>query len=106
MVHGSSWSSEDERGGRAGAGKPADAALLRAARAAPGAGPVDGLERLLPKLESGMIPKMEACLRAIRGGVRRAHVIDGRLAHSVLLEVFTSRGVGTMVVPKEGDDDV
>ncbi len=67
---------------------------------------VDGLERLLPKLESGMIPKMEACLRAIRGGVRRAHVIDGRLAHSVLLEVFTSRGVGTMVVPKEGDDDV
>ena len=67
---------------------------------------VDGLERLLPKLESGMIPKMEACLRAIRGGVRRAHVIDGRLAHSVLLEVFTSRGVGTMVVLKEGDDDV
>ncbi|WP_298178171.1 acetylglutamate kinase [Saccharomonospora sp.] len=67
---------------------------------------VDGLERLLPELSSGMIPKMEACLRAIRGGVRRAHVIDGRLAHSVLLEVFTSRGVGTMVVPEEGDGDV
>ncbi|CAM3106527.1 acetylglutamate kinase [Saccharomonospora xinjiangensis] len=63
------------------------------------------LEELLPRLASGMIPKMEACLRAVRGGVRRAHVIDGRLAHSVLLEVFTSRGVGTMVLPDEGDDD-
>jgi acetylglutamate kinase len=46
-----------------------------------------------------MAPKMEACLRAVRGGVPQAHVIDGRLAHSVLLEVFTSEGVGTMVVP-------
>ncbi|PXY19316.1 acetylglutamate kinase [Prauserella muralis] len=62
---------------------------------------VDRLEQLLPSLASGMIPKMEACVRAIRGGVRRAHVIDGRLAHSVLLEVFTSRGVGTMVLPKD-----
>jgi acetylglutamate kinase len=61
----------------------------------------DHLEKLLPGLASGMIPKMEACLRAVRGGVRRAHVIDGRLAHSVLLEVFTSSGVGTMVVPEE-----
>ncbi|EHK87032.1 acetylglutamate kinase [Saccharomonospora azurea SZMC 14600] len=66
----------------------------------------DELEKLLPSLASGMIPKMEACLRAIRGGVRRAHVIDGRLAHSALLEVFTSRGVGTMVLPGKGDDDV
>ena len=57
------------------------------------------LERLLPGLDSGMVPKMEACLRAVRGGVPRAHVIDGRLAHSVLLEVFTSAGVGTMVLP-------
>ncbi|MDQ3152953.1 MAG: acetylglutamate kinase [Actinomycetota bacterium] len=57
------------------------------------------LERLLPGLSSGMVPKMEACLRAVRGGVPRAHVIDGRLAHSVLLEVFTSHGVGTMVLP-------
>ncbi|TWP46441.1 acetylglutamate kinase [Lentzea tibetensis] len=56
------------------------------------------LEKLLPELDSGMIPKMEACLRAVRGGVPRAHVIDGRLAHSVLLEVFTSEGVGTMVL--------
>jgi acetylglutamate kinase len=61
---------------------------------------VDRLETMLPDLASGMIPKMEACVRAIRGGVRRAHVIDGRLAHSVLLEVFTSRGVGTMVFPE------
>ncbi|ASO21438.1 acetylglutamate kinase [Actinoalloteichus hoggarensis] len=61
------------------------------------------LERLLPELDSGMRPKMEACLRAVRGGVPRAHVIDGRLAHSVLLEVFTSQGVGTMVIPEEGD---
>ncbi|WP_410599107.1 acetylglutamate kinase [Amycolatopsis sp. lyj-90] len=61
---------------------------------------VDRLEALLPGLASGMIPKMEACVRAIRGGVRRAHVIDGRIAHSVLLEVFTSRGIGTMVFPE------
>lgn len=56
------------------------------------------LEKMLPDLESGMVPKMEACLRAVRGGVPQAHVIDGRLAHSVLLEVFTSSGVGTMVL--------
>lgn len=63
---------------------------------------VDRLEDLLPGLASGMIPKMESCLRAVRGGVPRAHVIDGRMAHSVLLEVFTSEGVGTMVVPSGG----
>lgn len=61
----------------------------------------DRLAALLPTLSSGMVPKMEACLRAVRGGVPRAHVIDGRLAHSVLLEVFTSAGVGTMVLPAE-----
>jgi acetylglutamate kinase len=59
----------------------------------------DQLEPMLPSLESGMAPKMEACLRAVRGGVGRAHVIDGRVPHSVLLEVFTTEGVGTMVVP-------
>jgi acetylglutamate kinase len=59
----------------------------------------DELEPMLPGLESGMAPKMEACLRAVRGGVPQAHVIDGRVPHSVLLEVFTSEGVGTMVVP-------
>ncbi|MGZ4625397.1 MAG: acetylglutamate kinase [Kineosporiaceae bacterium] len=57
------------------------------------------LEGLLPGLEAGMVPKMEACLRAVRGGVPQATVIDGRLPHSVLLEVFTPEGVGTMVLP-------
>ncbi|MDN5929719.1 MAG: acetylglutamate kinase [Pseudonocardia sp.] len=57
------------------------------------------LEPMLPGLEAGMAPKMEACLRAVRGGVGRAHVIDGRVPHSVLLEVFTHEGVGTMVIP-------
>jgi acetylglutamate kinase len=65
----------------------------------------DELENVLPKLASGMVPKMEACLRAVRGGVPSAHVIDGRLAHSVLLEVFTSKGVGTMVLPEEGESE-
>ena len=55
------------------------------------------LAELLPRLDAGMVPKMEACLRAVTGGVPSAHVIDGRLAHSVLLEVFTSDGIGTMV---------
>jgi acetylglutamate kinase len=59
----------------------------------------DALEKLLPSLEAGMVPKMEACLRAVRGGVPAAHVVDGRVAHSTLLEVFTSEGFGTMVVP-------
>jgi acetylglutamate kinase len=63
----------------------------------------DLLEALLPGLSAGMVPKMEACLRAVRGGVARAHVIDGRLAHSVLLEVFTTQGVGTMVLPDKED---
>ncbi len=58
-----------------------------------------GLERLLPGLSAGMIPKMEACLRAVRGGVPQAHVLDGRLPHSVLLEIFTDSGIGTMVIP-------
>lgn len=57
------------------------------------------LEELLPDLESGMIPKMQACLNAVRGGVSRAHIIDGRVSHSVLLEVFTPSGIGTLVLP-------
>jgi acetylglutamate kinase len=60
----------------------------------------DELEQLLPSLTTGMVPKMEACLRAVRGGVPRAHVLDGRVPHSLLLELFTDEGVGTMVVPK------
>ena len=57
------------------------------------------LEQMLPSLESGMIPKMQACLQAVIGGVPRAHVIDGRTPHSILLEIFTQTGVGTLVVP-------
>jgi acetylglutamate kinase len=57
------------------------------------------LEKMIPDLTSGMVPKMEACLRAVQGGVPRAHVLDGRVPHSVLLELFTDEGVGTMVVP-------
>ncbi|MDQ0756875.1 acetylglutamate kinase [Arthrobacter sp. B3I4] len=59
------------------------------------------LRRLLPDLESGMIPKMEACLKAVDGGVERAHIVDGRLAHSMLLETFTTAGIGTQIVPDE-----
>jgi len=58
-----------------------------------------GLEAMLPALSAGMIPKMTACLDAVRGGVPQAHVLDGRLPHAVLLEIFTDSGIGTMVVP-------
>ena len=61
----------------------------------------DEVAALLPGLDAGMVPKMEACLRAVRGGVPTAHVIDGRTPHSVLLELFTGEGIGTMVVPNE-----
>jgi acetylglutamate kinase len=61
----------------------------------------DELSELLPSLASGMVPKMEACVRAVEGGVPRAHVLDGRVAHALLLEIFTSEGIGTMVVPSK-----
>lgn len=60
---------------------------------------VDELRTMLPTLESGMVPKMEACVRAIDDGVPQAHIIDGRLPHGMLLEIFTDEGVGTMVLP-------
>jgi acetylglutamate kinase len=63
----------------------------------------DELGELLPGLAAGMIPKMEACLRAVEGGVSRAHVLDGRVPHSLLLEVFTTEGIGTMVLPSKGE---
>jgi acetylglutamate kinase len=56
------------------------------------------LRDLLPSLQAGMIPKMEACLRAVDGGVPQAHVLDGRVPHALLLEVFTDEGIGTQVV--------
>jgi acetylglutamate kinase len=63
------------------------------------------LELLLPELSSGMVPKMEGCLHAVRNGVRTARVLDGRVPHSILLEIFTDEGIGTMVVPdkREGE---
>jgi acetylglutamate kinase len=64
----------------------------------------EDLEKLLPALTAGMIPKMEACLTAVKGGVPRAHVLDGRLNHAILLEIFTDSGIGTMVVPPPGAD--
>jgi acetylglutamate kinase len=57
------------------------------------------LAALMPGLSDGMIPKMGACLSAVRGGVPQAHVLDGRLPHAILLEIFTDAGIGTMVVP-------
>jgi acetylglutamate kinase len=61
----------------------------------------EGLEQLLVagKADGGMIPKLESCLQALRGGVRRAHVLDGRIPHALLLEFFTREGIGTMVLP-------
>jgi acetylglutamate kinase len=56
------------------------------------------LAQLLPALEAGMIPKVEACLRAVTAGVPSAHVIDGRVTHCVLVELFTDAGTGTKVV--------
>ena len=62
---------------------------------------VPGLEQLLAdgKADGGMIPKLESCLHALRGGVRRAHILDGRVPHALLLEFFTREGIGTMVLP-------
>ncbi|CAM5609850.1 acetylglutamate kinase [Streptomyces avidinii] len=60
------------------------------------------LDVLLPELASGMLPKMEGCLRAVRAGVAKAQVIDGRVPHALLRGVFTEDGPGTTVVPDEG----
>ena len=68
----------------------------------------DELAALMPGLSDGMLPKMAACLTAVRGGVPQAHVLDGRLPHAILLEIFTDSGIGTMVVPNSspGASDV
>lgn len=58
-------------------------------------------EDLVTRVDAGMVPKLRACIDAVRGGVPQAHVIDGRAAHSLLLEVFTNEGIGTMIVPNE-----
>ena len=62
------------------------------------------LAEILPTLDSGMIPKMESCLGAVNAGVKAAHVIDGRVPHSVLLELLTEGGIGTMVFPDDNFD--
>ncbi|MER6738980.1 acetylglutamate kinase [Streptomyces puniciscabiei] len=64
------------------------------------------LEKLLPELSDGMVPKMTGCLQAVRGGVGAARVIDGRIPHSVLLEMFTDDGVGTVIVPDPDEAEV
>ena len=63
---------------------------------------VDELDEALAAgpIEGGMIPKLTACVRAVRGGVTSAHLLDGRLPHVVLLEVFTDSGIGTMITTK------
>ena len=59
----------------------------------------EALAEIIPTLAAGMVPKMEACLQAVEGGVPRATVVDGREPHAVLLELFTNEGVGTQVLP-------
>lgn len=68
--------------------------------------PVSEAEKLLYTVDSGMVPKLEACVRAIRGGVPQTHVIDGRAPHSLLLEVFTDEGIGTMVLPDHAEAEL
>jgi acetylglutamate kinase len=96
----------DWPGRAAPAGSAGPAGSVRPAGPAGGAGAeviseltAARLEAMLPGLSEGMIPKMEACLRAVRGGVPQAHVLDGRLPHAILLEIFTDSGIGTMVLP-------
>jgi acetylglutamate kinase len=59
----------------------------------------EALRELMPTLASGMVPKMQACLQAVEGGVSKATVVDGRQSHAVLLEIFTDEGIGTQVLP-------
>ena len=58
---------------------------------------VDELDAMLPSLDGGMIPKVESCIFAVRNGVPEAHMLDGRVAHVVLVELFTDSGIGTMI---------
>ncbi len=60
---------------------------------------VSAARELLTRVDHGMVPKLEACIRAVEGGVPQTHVVDGRKPHSILLEIFTDEGIGTMVLP-------
>jgi acetylglutamate kinase len=66
---------------------------------------VEGLERMLAegKADGGMIPKLQSCVHALHGGVRRAHILDGRIPHALLLEFFTREGIGTMIDAKTSE---
>lgn len=62
---------------------------------------VDESKKLIEEgiVEGGMIPKIECCINALKGGVASAHILDGRVPHSLLLEIFTDEGIGTMIIP-------
>ena len=49
------------------------------------------------RVDGGMIPKVKGCIKALESGVERAHIIDGRVPHCLILEIFTTRGIGTMI---------
>jgi acetylglutamate kinase len=61
----------------------------------------DGVQAALPTVAGGMRPKLAACLEAIHGGVSHAHIVDGRVPHSLLLELFTDAGQGTKIGPSQ-----
>lgn len=67
--------------------------------------PIKEAEKMIESggIAGGMIPKIEACIKALEGGVAKAHIIDGRMEHSLLLEIFTVKGIGTEVVREEGE---
>ena len=56
-------------------------------------------------VSKGMIPKLKCCIKSIENGVKRAHIIDGRISHALLLEIFTDKGIGTMIAKECYDDD-
>ena len=97
------WPARGRAGGAKAAGRAKAADGAMAQRPSEVISQLDATElaAMLPRLGGGMIPKMEACLTAVRGGVPQAHVLDGRLPHAILLEIFTDSGIGTMVVPDQ-----
>jgi acetylglutamate kinase len=62
--------------------------------------PRKDMQRMVKKgtISAGMLPKVRACLTALDGGVRKAHIIDGRMPHAILLEIFTDKGIGTEIL--------
>jgi acetylglutamate kinase len=60
---------------------------------------------LLGRVDAGMVPKLEACIRAVEGGVPQTHVVDGRSPDSLLIEIFTDEGIGTMVLPETPEEE-